>query len=310
MTPSIRQTLVEYMELVAIGKEARWDHHSYCYLNFQMSVKNAVEIGDSFKSLPAAFSSKAELLRWASVNHQTVDTIGLPADHAVITHGDFNGAFGLQGASFIWVRATSPRYREAVLVWLQQLRSDRDLRLVQKRAAEVYQQVASSLENGLIRKRMKPVLRAAQVKELNILSRRCLMASSTAQKAQRDIRLLEALDTTLDADHVINKKSLTNMPDAWVMLAPVIASSNRGFGRVVEKYATRFAPLVGEIGLDAVTAFKLFASTIPTRATLAQHMDRFARQFIAKQRGLDLELQSVSKALGSFVIKTSKSFKR
>ncbi|MCD5985967.1 MULTISPECIES: hypothetical protein [Pseudomonas] len=311
MTPTIKQSLVEFIELVATGRQARWDHHNYCYLNFQMSVKNAVEILDSFQRLPVAFSSKQELLLWAEANNQGVETIGLPTDHAIITHGELDGTPALVGASFIWVLATSLRYREAIIFWLNKLRDDRDLRSVQKRASEVYERVAESLESGVIRKRMTSAQRAAQVKELKILSRRCRAASSTEEKARRYIRLLEALDTTLDADHVINKKSLTMMPDAWVMLAPVIASSNRSFGRVVEKYATKFTPRTGAIGLDATTAFKLFASTVPaTYSLMPEHVERFTRQFVGKQAGLEHELQAVSKILNGFVSRTSKSFTR
>ncbi len=311
MTPSIKQTLVEFMELVATNKQARWDYHTHCYLNFQASVKVAVEELDSFQSLPAAFSSKQELVRWALANRQVVDSIGLPTDHAIITYGDYNGPLALQGSAFIWVKATSPRYREAIVCWLNKLRSDRDLRLLQKAASEVYDAVAEALKGKMVRKRMQPAQRVQQIQEFETLSQRCRLASSTEATALREIGLLNALDSTLDADHVINKQSLKNMPDAWVMLAPVIASSNRSFGRVFERYATKFEPRTGAIGLDAITAFKLFASTVPTAdLDMPLHLARFTSQFVGKRRGVERELQVASAAIQGFLNRTGKSFQR
>ena len=72
------------------------------------------------------------------------------------------------------------------------------------------------------------------------------------------------MDRSLDADHVINRKSLTLLPDAWVMIAPVLSGTNRKFGRIIESRATPFSSSTTSIPLDPITALKLHAATIPT----------------------------------------------
>jgi hypothetical protein len=145
----------------------------------------------------------------------------------------------------------------------------------------------------------------------------CLAACASASSdkwiaaGEQEKRLLKPFDSTLDADHVINKKSLVNMPDAWVMLAPVIASSNRNFGRLVEKYAEPFSPRVGSIDLDAATAFKLFAPTLPsTTSRLNDLVKIFSDAFVGKGPGLEAELQKVASTLGGFIDKTATTFVR
>lgn len=313
MASPLTQTLVEHMEHAASATGARWDHHVYCYLNFQTSVKTVVEHGDSFSALPGAFSSEDELYNW--VGTQRLKVLPIAAD-AIITVSQTFSSKKMEGTSFLWVKATAP-YREHMVRWLNYLRRDRDLACVLDAAATVYEDVAQSLERELIRKKMPPDRRAKQVRVFRALAADCLAASSSAgtetweKTGEQNRRLLRPFDSTLDADHVINKKSLTMMPDAWVMLAPVIASSNRNFGRVVEKHALAFSPRVGSIDLDAATAFKLFASTFPsTTSKLEDLVKLFSDSFVGKGHGLEAELQTVASTLGGFVDKTSSTFVR
>lgn len=311
MSSVLKQALVEHMELVACANGAKWDHHIHCYQDFQTSVQTVVEEGDTFQALPGAFSSGVELARWAKDNGLDIEAIGMPLEHALITHGNAGSSGGMEGTAFIWVKATSDRYREAIVYWLNILRSDRDLPAVHKRAAIVYGNAASNLEQGMIRKKLSSERRADQVAAFRGLAVSCLSASQSALTALQNVGLLEAFDSTLDADHVINKQSLKNMPDAWVMLAPVIASSNRHFGRVIERRATQFAPRVGSIGLDAVTAFKLFAATLPSDPVkLEDQVNMFLARFIPRGPGLEAELQEVLPILTDVVNKTLISFVR
>lgn len=313
MASGLTQALVEHMEHVASENEARWDHHVYCYVNFQTSVKTVVEHGDSFSALPGAFSSEDELYKWVGTHRLKVWPI---RSDGIVTLGQTFCSEAMEGTAFLWVKATSS-YRELIVWWLNYLRRDRDLACVLKAAATVYEDVAQSLERELIRKKMLPKRRAEQVSAFRVLAADCLAASSSAgartwgEAGEQDHRLLTPFDSTLDADHVINKQSLKMMPDAWVMLAPVIASSNRNFGRVVEKHAKPFSPRVGSIDLDAATAFKLFASTFPTTtSTLENLVKRFSDSFVGKGTELEAELQTVASTLGGFVDKTSTTFVR
>lgn len=311
MLSVLKQALVEHMELVACANGAKWDHHSHCYQDFQSSVQMVVEEGDTFQALPGAFSSCFELTQWAENNGLDIEAIGMPLEHALMTHGNPRSSQGMQGTAFIWVKATSNRYREAIVYWLSILQSDRNLSAVHQRAAIVYEDVARSLEHGRIRKNLSPERRASQVAALRVLAENCVKASGSDLAASQNVGLLEAFDSTLDADHVINKKSLKKMPDAWVMLAPVIASSNRHFGRIIEKRSTQFAPRVGAIGLDAVTAFKLFAASFPSDPLMLEdQVNLFMDRFIPRGPQLKAELQEVLPVLTGLIDKTLSSFAR
>ncbi|SDB25041.1 hypothetical protein [Pseudomonas sp. NFACC13-1] len=311
MASVLTQSLVEFMESVALANGGRWDHHAYCYLNFQTSVQVAVEEGDSFGALPGAFSTTKQFFKWAKLNGLTKVSVGTPSNPAFMTHGVDNSSFNLRGSSFIWVKATSSKYRVALLAWLNYLRDDRKLFEVQGRAAIVYERVAASVEAGAIRKKVSPGRRAKLVKIFRAMAERCQIASSSEQAAIKDSHLLKPFDSTLDADHVINKKSLKDLPHAWVMLAPVIASSNRRFGLAVEQYAVPFTAQQGPIGLDAVTTFKLFAATFPSTAnTLDKQVTAFRKRFIPRGPGLQAELETVADKLRGFVDRTNTTFIR
>lgn len=311
MASVLAQSLVEYMEQVATANGGRWDHHNYCYLNFQCSLKVAVELGDSFGVLPGAFSSTKLFFEWIKRNGLFKELVGTPLNPAYITHGEKGCSLNLTGSSFIWVKASSSRYRNALLHWLNHVRKDQHLPGVQESAATVYDRVAASLEKGDIRKKISPVQRNKLVKIFRAMATRCHNASSSVAAAVKDRHLLKPFDSTLDADHVINKQSLKDIPDAWVMLAPVIASSNRGFGLAVEQYAVPFTAQRGLIGLDAVTAFKLFASTFPkTVKTLDEQITVFRKGFIPAGPGLKAELEAAAEKLRGFVDGTNKSFTR
>jgi hypothetical protein len=313
MASPLTQTLVEHLENAASANGARWDHHVYCYSDFQASVTTVVEYSDSFSALPGAFSSVDELYGWVGVHCLKVWPI---TSDSIITVSQPISSEKMKGTSFLWVKATSP-YRQIMVWWLNYLRRDRGLASVLDAAATVYEDVAQSLERELIRKKITPERRGKQVSEFRALAADCLAASLSAgeatwEKAEvHEHRLLKTFDSTLDADHVINKQSLKMMPDAWVMLGPVIASSNRNFGRAVEKHAVPFTPRVGSIDLDAATAFKLFASTFPsTLSTLEDLVKLFSDSFAGKGPGLEAELQTVTSTLGGFVGNTSSKFVR
>lgn len=67
----------------------------------------------------------------------------------------------------------------------------------------------------------------------------------------------------LHADHVINRARLKNIPDAWVVLFPVLGSVNSRFGSAVEKSLEPLMPGVGKASMDPLPAFKLFCESMP-----------------------------------------------
>ena len=84
----------------------------------------------------------------------------------------------------------------------------------------------------------------------------------------------------VDADHVINKKSLSeHQPNAWVLLFPVPRNANRGFGAKFEKFYPSISAETVRVDLPPSVAFKIFSGAMP------KTKQQFARAML-KVRGL------------------------
>lgn len=86
----------------------------------------------------------------------------------------------------------------------------------------------------------------------------------------------------MDADHVLAKVTLEQMPDAWVALFPVPPSSNRGFGNI-EKGLPKYNPQTQQVDLTPLAAFKIYSGQIPkTPSELQEAMDYIRGQIMLK----------------------------
>lgn len=276
-----RSALVQYEELVAVSKDnARWSFLNYIYLQFQISLLVAFEMSKTFRALPAAFKSQKELLAWADTKKQDICPIpGLSKTQALITIGSKEGCELLRGQQFVWVRAKSNLYRNAIIAWINTHRST-SLLEHHKLAAEYCTGLARALEAKDIRKNISDAKRKRLSQEFHQQASNFMDAAQSQQTAIKSAHLLFQLDQTLDADHVINRKSLNKLPEAWVMIAPVISGANQSFGRLIEAKATKFLPDTEVIYFDAITTLKLFAPTIPSCPKKANAIfDSFEQRF-------------------------------
>jgi hypothetical protein len=305
-----KQTLVEFAEHIATTKgNARWAHHNFVYLLFQRSVFNHVEESESFKNIPVAFSSHGHLIAWAKQNVQQVSTLGLPPTDALLTTGTQFGPELLNGQQFVWVRATAKNYRAALLAWMDTQRTS-SYQQLHNDAADYCAGVAAALRGKVIRRKISDARRRTLAREFDMLSTAFRNASANAQTAVANKHLLDLLDRSLDADHIINKQSLKNLPDAWVMLAPVLSGTNRKFGRMIERRAAPFMPGRNMIPLDPITALKLHAPTIPTCQQEVRDAYSNLKNWMLKSPNLTLEFDAVESTLLGLIEGKLRSFSR
>lgn len=66
----------------------------------------------------------------------------------------------------------------------------------------------------------------------------------------------------VDADHVIARTILNKVPNSWIAIFPVYASSNRGFGRIEAKLP-KLSMGAGRALLNPLGAFKIFNGRMP-----------------------------------------------
>lgn len=74
----------------------------------------------------------------------------------------------------------------------------------------------------------------------------------------------------LDADHVLAKTIISNMPDAWVAIFPVAPKSNQQFGNV-EKNLQKYDPLTERVDLTPLATFKILSGKFPKNIEELRH---------------------------------------
>jgi len=307
-----KQTLLEFAEHIAITKDnARYGRHSFVCLQFQRQLFNYIESRETFKVMPVAFASRAELDNWALLNDQKISTISnnISGGDAVISLGGANGPQDLNNYKFVWAKATSPHYRKALLAWMDTER-DGDFQTLHREAATYCNSLINALTNKEIRKKISDTGRLRLINQFKYLHSRFIQASQSPQAAKNQCELLELLDRSLDADHVINRQSLKHLPNAWVLLAPVISGTNRKFGRMIERLASPFPPCTTSITLDPITALKLHAATIPTcQAELKKSYKALQERFLRSNQ-LTSEFNAVETTLLGLINGSIKHFTR
>lgn len=306
-----KQSLVEFAEHIAKTKHgARWAGHNFVYGIFQGQILYHVEHCETFSALPVAFSSRSELFGWASTNSQALSVVpGISPDHAIVTTGLRSGPQMLIDQPFVWVKATSNLYRKALLAWMS-THVPANTPSLHRDASDYCHSVAIALRQNIIRKKISDARRETIAKEFDQLSHAFNASSKSQLLAYANKDVMKLLDQSLDADHVINRQSLKLLPDAWVMIAPVLAGTNRSFGRMIERKAPPFPSSTVIVPLDAVTALKLHAASIPTcQSELLITFKKLQTRLLSSPK-LTTEFNAASATLIGLINGTIKSFVR
>ncbi|SPY99995.1 Uncharacterised protein [Pseudomonas luteola] len=297
-----KQTILEYAEYMAANdNNRRWCHNSYIYLQFQLQIITCVEWRGTFSEFPIAFTTKESLLLWAGDNRQTVKGIPNTSENDVLlTIGSEHGPVELRGQPFVWVRAKYSNYREALFNWIDTQRTQNWQRL-HAEACIYCKDIADALAKDVIRKNVTQSKRKDLIKEFIELSEEFDLASQSKKTAEDKKQLLWILDRSLDADHVVNRKSLKHHPNAWVLLAPVLSGTNRTYGRSIERYLEPISASSSRVTLDPIIALKLFAAKIPeSREEMEAEYKALIGRFIVPSLTLNYEFAQGEKILKAF----------
>lgn len=266
----IKNLLVEYFRHVSLTAHgAVWTHHTTAIISYRTWLSSIWEgIGNGQgQPMPVMFETRSNLEKWASQNNHSLTPIcftNKKNPNAYICLGDSNAVDWYRGTSFLWVKANWTGYRRAFEIWLDQNRSGDPLQYLHDCAVETYKSAINLIKSGVIFKKRTP---QETTKIINLITAQILLHEKNINLGTSNMageELFAPFDYTLDGDHVVNKSSLKNLPDAWVLMAPVHADANRGFGCRVERNYPRYKQGKGRLELDPSMAFKLFASFMPT----------------------------------------------
>ncbi|WP_148058642.1 hypothetical protein [Pseudomonas frederiksbergensis] len=304
-SPKVRQALVEYFRHVAKTRNnAQWSHHSALYMYFQQWVSSIISESKSFTEFPVMFSSYDRLEVWAKCKGLEIRNLTSGQNvNAVLTVG-VDGAEPLyDGTNFVWVKASWGGYRKALMHWVDKDRSYAKLTRHHEDAATIYAGAAEALKNRDIRPYLSKNERSKLGSTLKSLAELHGEWSLDEQLAKKNEEFLQTLDCILDADHVLNKSSLKNIPDAWVLLAPVTADSNRGFGRHIERYSMRVAKGVNSVSLTPAVTFKLFSAMMPVDSSELETQLGYIKNKFLLTPGLEAEMEEMEKIIGDCVLR-------
>lgn len=306
-----KQALVEFAEYIAVTKgNARWALHSGLYLSYQTYLFGIIEYYDSFDILPFSFENQWLLLRWANRNKMAIEKVpGISIKEALSIRGTKHSPSLFNGVPILWVKANAKCYRKAMVSWIAKERGISSIGDYE--SAETFcSNIAEALEEKLIRKNISPSRRSTLVNEFKYLSEKFKSVHASGHATPHDQMLLNLLDRSLDADHVINKQSLINLEDAWVVLAPVISGTNRKFGRLVERYTVPFKKGRGRIPLDPITALKLHAATVPMTAAEINSAYNQLGQSFRYSKNVSRQIVSQHLLFHSLINRTTKTWMR
>lgn len=159
----------------------------------------------------------------------------------------------------IWVEGSSDTYRDAMLSFWKQFGEAPTTRL-HSDAVRVFEEVIDGVEKEVLRSKLTSSERSAIVRELE----QHRDAHRSAARSGPEPRLFDIFDCTMDADHVFSSSAVRNVPGAWLLLFPVPAAANRGFGSKVESKFLKLKEESSARNIASEMLFKLFAGFMPT----------------------------------------------
>ncbi|MEB0045524.1 MULTISPECIES: hypothetical protein [unclassified Pseudomonas] len=242
---------------------AVWDFHTTAVGSYRGALVYIWEgVGNQLEDVPVMFESYDELMNWAyGEGIVTTDLyISRCGDRKAISLRSNDLQSTYCGVPQLWVNARWGQYRTAFKYWLGANRSGSSIHELHRSAVQVFTNLNSALLSKSIFKNLSDDFR---LKAKLIVDAEISANNAAANTASGDPALIEKFDSFLDADHLVHKASLRNLPNAWVLLGPVHADVNRNYGRLVEKKLPRSKVGVGRINLNALMGFKVFAPFMP-----------------------------------------------
>lgn len=252
MDALVRSAINEHLATIARSKGALWDGHASIYAQHRAWLTTLLDIEPFVVAMHPSFSD----LDFSMQNEYECKWRN-ECNEAVL----YRGKSGSQhsGIEQIWVKASSSRYREALLHILadEMRKADVDRH---NAAASVFEECIEEVKNGTSeKKKLSDVDRAQLIARLTDLK----VAHKEAACAVPQPDLMADFDHTLNGDHVFSASALKHLPEAWVWLFPVPANANQGFGAKVEKHYLKLCRTSSARTASAGMIYKLLASAMP-----------------------------------------------
>jgi hypothetical protein len=231
------------------------------------SVATLIEAG---QEVPVMFGNRRLLLQWARKKGFSPRQVGaLPSREVLCLCPTTIPKQQLNAVELYWVKASSHHYRTALIEWCQMTYGPDHVQRAHEESITFFRALQHELTklaaNHVVFGRSGQTAVLASVKS-------SLTAHLNAYSSGGNPKIAYQLLAVLDADHVLNRASLKQIPDAWVMLFPVPADANRGFGRTVERFRPSVKPGTRTIPLTPETTFKLFCGAMPRNRSELQKL--------------------------------------
>lgn len=213
------------------------------------------------QAVPIMFNNLDSLKAWARKQEfKTEEVDSLPADEVLRLLPTTDPKNKLTAVELYWVKANSSHYRTAMIKWCHSAYGDDHVRRAHEESINFFESLKDDLSN--LPAKSHVFGRRGRTAILSLINDSILNQRS-ALKLGGNEKIAYQLLATLDADHVLNRASLKKIPNAWVLLLPVPADANRGFGRIVERYRTQLSPETEKIDLTPEISFKIFCGAMP-----------------------------------------------
>jgi hypothetical protein len=284
----VGQVVVEQLAKIARDPGANWGDHNGAYAVQRTLVASMMEREES---VPVMFDSFNALQNWVCANglqFRQLQNFSY-TDVIEVISTSASPLLYRAGPSYLWVRAAWRQvYRDAFLAWLDLNYRQSDQRSLHLSTITAYTDAIDNLNRGIIRPRLSSAERNDMVAFLNA---ECSKHQQAYDVNLVDKTLFRFMDMGIDADHVINKSSLANNPNAWVMLFPVPADINRRFRASVEAGLGKGNSNLSAIALQErpIVLFKIFGNFMPKNDDEL----RVALRRIRSQIGPDGELDTI-----------------
>lgn len=283
-----KAALMEHLAGRSRKSGALWSGHSSLYMSQRLSLAQLME-EDCGIGIPVMQPGADDLEFYAQVNDFEVTFVDERSNACRLRGKRGTGAFGIDQ---LWVKVSSTSYREAMLkVWGKELHEANRVR--HEAAAQVLSDCSRGVAQSDLRRRLSNAARGKLVAEFNFHAD----AHLAAAEGNGTSDLMKHFDCTINADHVYSKAALRTQPDAYVLLFPVPADANQGYGRVVEKYYQSRREDGAALYLSPGMAFKLLSGTMPK---ISQDVDPILRQVLCQISGNSVGTQTWRNSMMSF----------
>jgi hypothetical protein len=302
----LRNMLVEFFRYISLTKGSSWTAYNYAVEYYRLmlaTIWEGVE-GQPGQPVPIMFEKKIDLESWASSAGHKLEVFTSSRGkepNSYLFFGNPKAQDWYAGTEFLWVKASWQGYRKAFKKWLEKNRSSQSVAQLHEAAIYCYEDAIKLIREGKLLQAQSPRVTSNLIGLIDKQIQSHKLHVNCSVTAPTGADLLKLFDYTLDGDHVVNKASLKGLDDAWVLMAPVHADANRGFGSRIERAKPQYQSGTGVLTLSPIIAFKLFASVMPVNASeLEKALDIVSRK-IGPRNELDDALLQMRKELSVFI---------